>query len=67
MNYERAQGVLVAPAVRGMPLMRGFEAIAAAMKPKKSAVKKSPATKKFVVQNTVATKISKKAPLKRKT
>ena len=71
MYYERAQSMLVAPAVRGMPLMRGFEAIAAAMKPKKAAVKKSPATKKAAVKKTVAKKTAKqtakKTPAKRKT
>ena len=63
MYYERAQGVLVAPAPRGMPLMRGFEAIAAA-------TKKSSATKKATVTKTVAKKVAKKAakklPVKRK-
>ena len=59
MYYERAQGVLVAAAPRDTPLMRGFEAIAAA-------AKKSPATKKAAVRKTVAKKTVKKAPPKRK-
>ena len=66
MYYERAQGVLVSPAPRGMPLMRGFEAIAAATKPTKATTKKSPATKKVGVKATVAKKAAKKAAPQRK-
>jgi putative chitinase len=65
MYYERAQGVLVAPAPRGMRLMRGFEAIAAATRPK-AAVKKRPATKKAALEKTLPKKTAKPAPAGRK-
>ncbi|MEP7098904.1 MAG: glycoside hydrolase family 19 protein [Burkholderiales bacterium] len=70
MYYERALGVLVAPAPRSEPLMRGFEAIAAAARPKaakKTAAKKAVATKKPVAKKAAPSKAAakKKAPAKK--
>ena len=62
MYYERALGVLVEPAPRGVPLTRGFEAIAAATKPKaaKKAAMRKPPVKKVAPKKVAAKKAATK-------
>jgi predicted chitinase len=62
MYYERALGVLVEPVPRGMPLMRGFEAIAAAAK---AAAKKAPA-KRAVAKRAASKKVAPNKPATRR-